>query len=100
MVHPPSVPVLVINVPAAFGMIWNIVAPMLDRNVRERISIFRADYKEALFDLINPEDIPEQYGGSCRCGGRSCRFHSPEELALAARVKELNEKFAKDAPEM
>ena len=58
--------ILVINVPAAFGMIWKIVAPMLDRNVRERISIHRADYQEALREIIDPENIPHYYGGTCQ----------------------------------
>ena len=73
--------ILVINVPAGFGMIWKIVAPMLDRNVRERISIFRRDYHDAMRELIDEENIPEIYGGKCRCGD-SCRFGSPEEKKI------------------
>ena len=75
--------ILIINVPAAFGMIWNIVAPMLDRNVRERISIHRGDFSAALEELIDPANIPEHYGGQCRCPGEGgCRHNSPEEQAL------------------
>jgi hypothetical protein len=81
--------IVIINVPAAFGMIWSIVAPMLDRNVRERISIFRGNYYDALVELIEPENIPTQYGGLCRCGDLGCRFHSPEEVRLSARVASL-----------
>jgi len=81
--------IVIINVPAAFGMIWNVVAPLLDRNVRERISIFRGNYYEALVELIEPENIPSQYGGQCRCGELGCRFHSPEEVNISARVVEL-----------
>ena len=82
--------ILIVNVPAAFGMIWNIVAPMLDRNVRERISIFRGDYYDALVELIEPENIPAAYGGKCQCQRGSCRFHSPEELLLKAKVDKLS----------
>lgn len=76
--------ILVINVPAGFGMIWEIVAPMLDRNVRERISIFRQDYHEAMQELIDIDNIPAVYGGNCRCPGGECRFNSPEELRMKA----------------
>lgn len=81
--------ILVINVPASFSMVWNIVAPMLDRNVRERISIYRANYQEALFELIEPNNVPLQYGGTCQCQG-GCRHHSPEETLLKQRVDTLN----------
>jgi hypothetical protein len=85
--------ILVINVPASFSMVWAIAAPLLDRNVRERISIYRADYHAALFDLIDPTNVPTQYGGTCQCAG-GCRHHSPEETLLAARVGALNAKAA------
>lgn len=83
--------ILIINVPAAFGMIWNVVAPLLDRNVRERISIFRGNYYDALAELIEPEHIPAHYGGLCRCN-EGCRFHSPEEIGMRAFVEGLNAK--------
>eukprot|EP00619_Florenciella_sp_RCC1007_P013275 CAMPEP_0205913912 /NCGR_PEP_ID=MMETSP1325-20131115/6873_1 /ASSEMBLY_ACC=CAM_ASM_000708 /TAXON_ID=236786 /ORGANISM="Florenciella sp., Strain RCC1007" /LENGTH=322 /DNA_ID=CAMNT_0053280873 /DNA_START=17 /DNA_END=985 /DNA_ORIENTATION=- len=83
--------ILVINVPAGFGMIWKIVAPMLDRNVRERISIFRADYKAAMQELIDIENIPAIYGGTCDCGGEGCRFNSPEEVKMLDAVEKLNQ---------
>ena len=77
--------IIVINVPAAFGMVWNIVAPLLDRNVRERVSIFREDYTLALEELIAPENLPREYGGLCQCG-ESCRFHAPEEEQCKAYI--------------
>ena len=81
--------IIVINVPVAFGMVWNIVAPLLDSNVRERVSIFRGDYYSALEELIAPEDIPEEYGGQCRCDG-GCRFNSPEEKKCRTYISAAN----------
>ena len=65
---------------------------MLDRNVRERISIHRSDYYQTLEELIEPGNIPVSYGGMCRCGDSgNCRFESPEELFMISRVEEINE---------
>uniref|UniRef100_A0A7S2B9A3 CRAL-TRIO domain-containing protein n=1 Tax=Octactis speculum TaxID=3111310 RepID=A0A7S2B9A3_9STRA len=61
-------------------MIWKIVAPMLDRNVRERITLFRSDYQDALRELVDIENIPPAYGGTCQCG--DCRNNSPQELEI------------------
>lgn len=85
--------ILVINVPASFSVVWAVVAPLLDRNVRARVAICRGNYHEALFELVDPANVPLQYGGTCQCAG-GCRHHSPEETLLAQRVGALNAKTA------
>ena len=41
-------------------------------------------------ELIDVENIPREYGGLCDCGGRGCRFESPEERRMREAVVGLN----------
>ena len=54
---------LLINVPAAFGTIWALVSPMLDRNVREKVVVCRGDYAATLCELVGEDRVPVEFGG-------------------------------------
>ncbi|KAJ8602427.1 hypothetical protein CTAYLR_001236 [Chrysophaeum taylorii] len=78
---------LIINAPSVFGVIWTIVSPLLEPNVREKITVLRKDYKDTLRDLVDPDSLPVEYGGNDP-------DTSPEERALAAFADDLTKAAA------
>ena len=76
---------IIVNAPSIFGVIWTIVSPLLEPNVREKITVLRSNFKDTLRDLIDPDDLPAEYGGNDDS-------LSPEEIQMAAYADDLNEK--------
>mmetsp|Transcript_19073 Transcript_19073/g.58767 ORF Transcript_19073/g.58767 Transcript_19073/m.58767 type:complete len:550 (-) Transcript_19073:1137-2786(-) len=83
---------IIINAPSIFGVVWTIVSPLLEPNVREKITVLRSNYKDTLRDLVDPDDLPVEYGGNDA-------DPSPEEVALANFADDLNRKEATQAAE-
>lgn len=90
---------VIINAPKVFSIAWSFVKPMLDDKTVAKISIFGSDQKEAcraaLLDLVDAEQLPALFGGSCICDGKdkeSCMrcvkgpWVDPEVLAVLAEV--------------
>ena len=73
---------LLINAPAAFGAIWALVAPLLDRNVREKVVVCRGDYTATLCELVGEDHVPVEFGGRDDAP-------SPQEGRLRAFVRAL-----------
>lgn len=79
--------VLVVNAPASFALAYSLMTPMLTRKLLDKVTLFSASQaeqaREALLELVAPENLPERYGGTCRCPGEGgCWRNSAEELAL------------------
>ena len=55
---------IIINAPSIFGVIWSIVSPLLDPNVREKITVLRGNYVDTLRDLVDLDNLPVAYGGT------------------------------------
>ena len=70
---------IILNAPSIFGVIWSIVSPLLEPNVREKITVLRGNYEDTLRELVAPENLPVAYGGT-DAGA------SPEEEAMRAFV--------------
>jgi len=75
---------IVINAPAAFGLVWSIVSPLLEPQVRAKVTVLRSDYAQTLRVLVAPENLPRAFGGDDACDVGE----APEELALRAWVAE------------
>ena len=75
---------IVINAPAAFGVVWSIVSPLLEPQVRAKVTVLRSDYASTLRELVDPSCLPKAFGGDddCEIG------FAPEELALKRWVAE------------
>ncbi|KAI8813687.1 CRAL-TRIO domain-containing protein [Cladochytrium replicatum] len=59
----------IINAPTLFTTVWPIVKGMLDPNTVSKISILGSSYEKELQKMIDIENIPKQFGGSCSCKG-------------------------------
>jgi len=74
----------VINAPAAFGVVWSIVSPLLEPQVRAKVTVLRSDYASTLRELVDPSCLPRAFGGDDECEVGE----APEELALRKWVVE------------
>lgn len=60
----------IINAPWTFSVVWNVIKPWLDEVTVSKIDILgSAVFKDALLKQIPAENLPEEFGGTCRCPG-------------------------------
>mmetsp|Transcript_60857 Transcript_60857/g.145057 ORF Transcript_60857/g.145057 Transcript_60857/m.145057 type:complete len:641 (-) Transcript_60857:221-2143(-) len=64
---------VIINAPKVFSIAWTFVKPMLDEKTVSKISIFSSDkeaYSKALLELVDADQLPALFGGTCKCDGK------------------------------
>eukprot|EP00798_Chlamydomonas_sp_ICE-L_P003578 gene3578-13657_t len=54
----------IINTPFIFKTIWAFVYPMLEERTRKKIHVIGSDYVKTLKEIIPPENLPAQFGGT------------------------------------
>uniref|UniRef100_A0A7S3CV17 CRAL-TRIO domain-containing protein n=1 Tax=Palpitomonas bilix TaxID=652834 RepID=A0A7S3CV17_9EUKA len=79
---------LVINTPKIFTGFWKIVKPFIDPLTLKKIKILGHDYHDTLFEFIEKENIPKEYGGT-----------SEEELP-APPAKKGSDQYEEDGYEL
>ena len=80
--------VFVINVPAWFKLIFNVIKPFIDETTLEKIKILRGaqEIQDVMEERIPAENLPPEYGGTSMPLGQS-----PEEDMFAALCEHNNE---------
>lgn len=63
---------MIVNAPLLFSGVWTVIKPWLDEKTRSKISIDGSKYHKKLFEICDPENIPEFLGGKCKCEGGDC----------------------------
>ena len=63
----------VINAGIIFRSLYFACKAFLSETNKQKIKVFGDNYKEALLEKINKEDLPKFYGGVCECPG-GCLF--------------------------
>ena len=56
-----------INTNKFFGFVYNIVKGLIDVESRKKIELLGNDYKEKVFEYIDPDNLPTFLGGNCTC---------------------------------
>ena len=56
-----------INTNKFFGLVYNLVKPLISEGSRKKIELLGADYKEKVFEYIEPDNLPTFLGGNCKC---------------------------------
>ena len=56
-----------INANSLFSFVYNIVKGLIDIETRNKIELLGNDYKEKIFDYIDPDNLPSFLGGNCKC---------------------------------
>jgi hypothetical protein len=65
-----STKIILVNVPSWFNMIWKVVKPLLhERTVKKTVICNGAEIGRQLLELVDADQLPAQYGGTCRCPG-------------------------------
>lgn len=57
----------IINTPMLFTAVWSLVKPLLDEVTVSKIQILGYSYQSKLLEMIDAENLPETYGGKCKC---------------------------------
>ena len=95
-----SLKILIVNAPGWFSIIWKAIRGWINEETRKKISILTpAETKGGMLELLDEDNIPEEYGGTMRCGSGqkgSARFYSPQEVDMRRYVAMLNERHGRD----
>ncbi|RLN62426.1 hypothetical protein BBJ29_004700 [Phytophthora kernoviae] len=84
-----SFKIFIVNVPSWFGMAWKGVKPLLNEATRAKTNILtERETAKALLKFIDADNLPVEYGGTCKCAG-SCGTHSSYQLLQRALVKSV-----------
>ncbi|XP_072990174.1 phosphatidylinositol/phosphatidylcholine transfer protein SFH8-like isoform X1 [Typha latifolia] len=57
----------IINAGSGFRLLWNTVKSFLDPKTTSKIHVLGTKYQSKLFEVIDPNELPEFLGGSCTC---------------------------------
>lgn len=57
----------IINAPSSFTAIWAVMRPWLAKETVEKVSVFGTNYRPALLELVDAENLPATLGGTCTC---------------------------------
>ena len=83
---------VVVNAPSVFTSIWSILKRGFDKRILEKVSIFgTTGYQEELAKIIDPANLPEYLGGTCKCShmpGGCVPCLQPERLAALEQPKQ------------
>jgi len=87
-----------INAPWGFASVWSIIKRWLDPVTVDKISILGGSYQSTLLQQIPAENLPSNFGGTCRCPGgcelsdegpwQDPKWLAPQTDALAPQTKE------------
>jgi CRAL/TRIO domain len=57
----------IVNAPMLFTGVWAVVKGFLDERTRNKIQIKGSKYQKELLELVEPQNLPDFIGGSCKC---------------------------------
>lgn len=57
----------VINASFLFSSVFNLVKGFMEEETRSKIKILKDNYQKELLELVEPHNLPEVVGGTCRC---------------------------------
>lgn len=58
---------MLLNTGFFFNAVWAIVKTFVDEKTRKKINLLGGSYKSKLLELVDAENLPSQFGGSCTC---------------------------------
>jgi len=56
-----------INTGKLFYIVYNIIKSLIDEGTIKKIELLGSDYKEKIFEYIEPDNLPSFLGGNCKC---------------------------------
>ena len=58
---------ILINTTFFFSAIWAMVKVFIDEKTRTKIIVERSSYQKKLLEFVDKENLPEMFGGTCKC---------------------------------
>ncbi|XP_078343771.1 retinal-binding protein-like isoform X2 [Oculina patagonica] len=59
--------IFIVNTPWVFPVLWKIAKIFLDPKTRAKCVVLKSSELHKLCDYFDPEDLPEELGGTCQC---------------------------------
>lgn len=59
--------IFLVNTSWVFPVLWRIAKIFVDPKTRTKCVVLKSSELSKLCDYFDPEDLPEEFGGSCRC---------------------------------
>lgn len=83
----------IINSPWGFSTVWSLIKGWLDEVTVAKIHILGSNYKTELIAQIPEENLPIEFGGTCKCeGGCMLADQGPwQNPEIIKKAKELRE---------
>lgn len=75
--------VFIINTPWIFPVLWKVARSFLDPKTRDKCIVLSSLELNQLIHYFNAEDLPEEYGGTCRCE-HGCLPEVPKHMLSCA----------------
>ncbi|KAG1690212.1 hypothetical protein DVH05_028286 [Phytophthora capsici] len=83
--------IFIVNVPSWFGIAWKGLKPLMNEATRAKTSILtEGETAGALLEVIDAQNLPEEYGGKCACVG-GCEENSTYQKLQRALVDSVRE---------
>eukprot|EP00053_Salpingoeca_punica_P006377 m.60451 g.60451 ORF g.60451 m.60451 type:complete len:264 (+) comp13663_c0_seq2:277-1068(+) len=64
--------IFLVNAPWIFTPLWALLRPWLDPVTRAKFHVLGSNYQSVLLEYIDPEELPEEYGGKCQKCKQGC----------------------------
>lgn len=77
----------IINSNLVFKACWTVIKPFLDDKTKNKIHLIGSDYKKTLLKFISEENLPNFFGGSCKCTERGCLFSNAGPWSNGEEIK-------------
>ena len=78
----------IINAPWIFPALWKLIKGALDPVTTEKIHVLGSNYQEVLRERFEANDLPSEYGGTCKCaGGCIPEFTEQQALQIVAEAE-------------
>lgn len=82
--------IFIVNTPWVFPMLWKIAKIFLDPKTRAKCIVLKSSELHKLCEYFNPEDLPEEFGGACRCEN-GCLPPLPKHMMEIKDLPQLTE---------
>lgn len=90
--YPNLLPLMfMINTTFLFRSMMKVGKIFMDKSIASRMVVLGSDYQKTLLEYIDAENLPEEYGGKCKCphGGCMESFAGPYQEVYIETIKKM-----------
>jgi len=91
-----SAKIIVLNAPWCVNILYPLIQVFLHQTVQQRIEVVYGDIPETLLKLIDADQIPAEYGGTCVCEGGCVQEMDCTEILQKLVNNDLNDGLTRE----